>query len=704
MKHRLKIYLFLVALIGATTGIEAGSSCNSCDFGATPYFRIRSQSVDSARELVGWANDYHINLYQICNFYWTGAATFEYTKSLKSDHISRCLFGNTLAVNCDCPTIKISGSHVENRGNADWLAEYFGLAPDFQSTITLQPEVRNYLVDFDFYFGLDQWVEGLYFRIHAPVVHTHWDLGAKEIVQEKGVQGYEAGYFASEAISRDQLNDKALDFFSGKNFKFNGLDNVTIERLKNSRWAVNGNCSSILKETKFSDVIFALGWNFLLCEDYHLGLNIRGSAPIGTKPGSGDNGCFLFQPVIGNGHHWEAGAGLTSHAILWRDCNCDRYFGVYLDANITHLFKTGQYRDFDLCNGPNSRYALAMKLGTPILDGLRGNSDMATADIALPLCQTGPTGGYTEPSAQFKNTYTPIANLTRLKVDVSSSIQTDITLLFDYTSCGFSWDIGYNFWGIGCEKIQPDCDCPTTIKENTWAVKGDALVYGFPVVITNCPTGINTGVTGATPVALSASESLASIIAGTNRPCGEAYNDPTQRRNPGIDNPQFAYTDLQVSGAATGVLTPLLSSPDFDRSATTLSSLIADQTQTSIDPIFFGDHNVDRCGAQTKGTSHSFFTNFSYTWNETACGWIPYLGVGGKVEVANRNNDDCRNTECPVVPATCPTGATVCTTSCDISCDPCETSSFSCDSCCGSCRRCALSQWGVWFKGGVSFH
>ncbi len=116
---------------------------------AVPYYSIRSQSEDTARELVGWAHE--IDRYQAdcCDNYWTFASTFEYTRSFRSEQIARCIFDNECLESYECPTIKISGSRVENRGNKDWLADYFGLPVDFESTITFNPRIENYLVDFN---------------------------------------------------------------------------------------------------------------------------------------------------------------------------------------------------------------------------------------------------------------------------------------------------------------------------------------------------------------------------------------------------------------------------------------------------------------------------------------------------------------------------------------------------------------------------
>ncbi len=95
-----------------------------------------------------------------------------------------------------------------------------------------------------------------------------------------------------------------------------------------------------------------LGYNAWLEHDSHLGFEVRAAIPTGTLP----TGEFLFEPVVGNGHHWELGAGFSGHILFWEDDDTDGTFGFYADANITHLFKNSQCRVFDLCNRTDSRY------------------------------------------------------------------------------------------------------------------------------------------------------------------------------------------------------------------------------------------------------------------------------------------------------------------------------------------------------------
>ena len=75
------------------------------------------------------------------------------------------------------------------------MAENFYLPTDFSSEITIQPRVENFLVDFNFYLGLDEWCNGLYFRVHTPICHTRWNMHFCENVVAPGVLNYDPGYF-----------------------------------------------------------------------------------------------------------------------------------------------------------------------------------------------------------------------------------------------------------------------------------------------------------------------------------------------------------------------------------------------------------------------------------------------------------------------------------------------------------------------------
>ncbi len=95
--------------------------------------------------------------------------TVEYSRSRNGERIAQYLFGST--------QLHFSGSEVVNRNGSDLLADYFGLPTTFQGSLAFEPRIDNIILVGNYYLGLDQWCDGLYFRCTMPVVVTRWDLG-----------------------------------------------------------------------------------------------------------------------------------------------------------------------------------------------------------------------------------------------------------------------------------------------------------------------------------------------------------------------------------------------------------------------------------------------------------------------------------------------------------------------------------------------
>jgi hypothetical protein len=352
-----------------------------------------------------------------------------------------------------------------------------------------------------------------------------------------------------------------------------------------------------------SDIQADFGWNFLNDEDYHLGLFVRAVAPTGNRP----HGQYLFEPMIGNGHAWELGGGLTSHAILWRsEEKADQHFGLYVDANVTHLFNAKQCRFFDLCGKPWSRYNLAFKTYT--------------------------TGG-----TNFVE-FAPVADLTAHEVKVSIGVQADIAAMFNYTSGNYGFDIGYNFWGRSCEKFDcKPCCTPCTTTNTTTNCNNNCNSCS----ICECPTFYN---------------ELCDKTWSLAGPASRLYTTETQERLTVLHYPE-SYSNATIHGFGA--------TPDAERK-------------------YLSTTDVDLNSAQTKGISNKIFTHFAYNWYDQE-DWIPYIGIGAEVEFGS--NKSCCN-PCTTTPTTQTT-----TTNCNACCK---------NDCCG-CINTAISQWGVWLKGGVSF-
>jgi hypothetical protein len=587
--------------------------------GLSPYISIRSQGEDAARDLAGMTN--FINLHEMCQTYGVFGATIEYSRSFRPNVLTQCLFGPDL-VSDICtknPAIHITGSRTDNRASTDWLADYFGLPTDFASFVSFDPLIQNTIVNLNFYLGLDEWLQGLYFRIDVPITHTKWQLGMRETITELGGNAYDAGYFSATQVPNTttlsgSLNRSFTDFAS--NLAVPVLPSLqvadttfpatTYYSLSNARMS-----ATPLTRVGVAEVRGVVGWNYSK-PDYHIGLNIRMAGPTGTKP----QGQYAFEPIVGNGHSWQFGFGLTSHYDFWHNCDSSSHAGLFIDANFTHLFRARQHRTFDLKGRPNSRYMLAQKIGNTQLDPHLANPPF--------------------PVLEFQSILSPLANLTTFDVDVEIAAQGDIVAMLNYThewECGqVSFDLGYNFWGKTCEKIIRN-GAPSALDDGlTWALKGDASVIGFEFDSPN-------------PVRLAATERLATIHSGTNFPAS-GTTDPTviniARSNPNIDTPLLAETD-----ALTVHINPN-------------SALVTNlQTRSSLSPVFLNLDDVDLSG--NRGLTNKIFGHINYAWLGES-DWKPYVGAGFEAEFGSKFN--CGNlNECPKP--------------CSSSCNPCVNCSVS---------------------------
>jgi len=142
----------LVALMSAV------SLC--ADVNVTPTIVVRSQGLNGVRKLTGltdkvhkYERTYNVNI----------AAQVEYDQTFKANAIANALFGTDFD-NC---SIKIQGSEVADRNANAWLADYFYLAPDYNSSFSITPKIQNALVDLDLYWDLIISIEGFMYASMA---------------------------------------------------------------------------------------------------------------------------------------------------------------------------------------------------------------------------------------------------------------------------------------------------------------------------------------------------------------------------------------------------------------------------------------------------------------------------------------------------------------------------------------------------------
>lgn len=539
-----------------------GSYQELCGFTGKSYYRLRSQGCDAARDLVGWQP-----LINKKSDDWYGALSITpaYQRSFDADYIAKQIFG--------APTMTFSGSRVANRKSTDILADYFGLPTDFQSLVCFDPQIKNMIFDLQAYIGLDNVLHGLYMRFNIPIVHSSWDLGFKEFVRAPGINFDPAGYMSASNIPRADLQQ-------GVNLSGDATVGDMIYPLKFGKIFGRELTNAI------AELRAVLGWN-ATGDDYHAGANLRINAPTGNRP----RGEFLFESIVGNGKHWELGAGLTTHYSFWKSECGGHMVSMYCDANFTHLFATSQMRSFDLRNnGQGSRYMLIEDMGNQSTDLLIGAG--------------GPAAPY-----QYTSDLFILINKTSLPVKVSVALQADIAFKLSYNRRGMEIDLGYGFYGRTKETFHHRAK----FLSNRFALKGDAQIYGFQR-------------TDNAAVALDVSQHNATIHAGQGLGNKNYSND-------NIDSPTPA-------ASPAGLLNPLTASD-----AAALGITLPATANTSNPPVLLVDSDLACCAPELpRAITNKLFFHVGNIWREEACCWKPFFGIGGETEWAGGN--PCKNSAC----------------------------------------------------------
>lgn len=554
----------------------------------------RSYTVNAARELAGWQE--HINDYDVDHPYWSIYMAPAYQRSFNSQQLNNFLLGGP-----SC--FLVQGSRVpEGKAPQALLADYWGLPQDFKSRISFNPQISSFIWDMDFYLGY----KDCYLRIHAPVAHTKWDLNLTECVELVGTYTYPAGYMAQDAVPRDQLASSFTEAISGE-FR---------NRCKQLRPHVWGDMTDPLEygriqgrrnASRLSDIHVAAGWNFFNGSFYHGGLNARISIPAGTKP----DARYFFQPIIGNGHHFEAGFGWTSHVMFWSRQSDHSYLGFWCDANVTHMFADTQLRSFDFCNNPGSRYILLSVL-SPI-----ENADVAVDNDAI--------------TKQYIGQLIPAINQTTLWAKISMNIQVDAVAKISWQIRRTQVDVGYNFWYRSAETLHElECIDPYL------ALKGDAQLYGFVGQAGN-------GYVLDQPIPLNVTQHAATLLGG-------------QGDGNFVTGAEFANANADTPGLASvgaGQVLYQLNTTDAG-----LLAIAQQQISGSVNPIVLTNGAIDIDSAlNPHAISHKIFASVARAWENESISFVPFLSCGVDVEWR-----------------------------------------------CGCfASNSAISQWGIWAKGGLSY-
>lgn len=393
--------------------------------GTKTHFSLRPQHSNEARKMT--AVEDKIHRYGVEEFNGVVSLGLQYQQTFKPEKLAKYFFGKqtlTFGPTCD--------------GTYDIFGENLGTTTT--GTLSWSPRIRNFIADFDFWFGLDELVCGLWTRIGVPVNWTQWDLRPCVVTE---TQGTPTPFVAGQV---DFLSAGTVASFSGVLPALAGEGFGAAPRLE---------CGKICKthDTTVSGLAFDLGYDFFRRECSHFGASIHFVAPTGTRPSDE----FLFGAVSGSQHSWELGATLTGSYLAWENCDGDQRLGLFFDATITHLFGAKQRRLFDLKRRDGSTNPMS---------------------YWLLLKRFNPTTGAVEGLERA-------ANILCCDVKVEARVMADLALMVQYDCGCFSGAVGWNFWVRTAERLKCDSSCPDDrngtarsceIPTNTYGIKGSTVV------------------------------------------------------------------------------------------------------------------------------------------------------------------------------------------------------------------------------------
>lgn len=524
-----------------------GPFCSAPSVPST-VFIPRSQGANTARELAGWEE--FIHQYDVGEYYLTTGQVLGFYHSFRPERIARSLFGSS--------ALHFSGSQVPGRGRCELLADNFGLSPYFQGSVFFHPTISNIVFDNQFFIGLDPWACGLYARIHAPLVHTRWNLKMRQVVEAEPLCGdFPACYMGPDEAP---ASCDAIDALNGQR-TFGAMQQPW-------HYGRFRNCAQTL--TRLADIDLILGYNIWQSDNGHAGFYVQAVAPTGNKP----TGRFIFEPIVGNAKHWELGLGFSGHWVLWEK-GLEHNLAVYVEGNVTHMFRNTQTRSFDFCNyGPLNRYML-LKEFESVNDSL-----------------------------VYTGNLIPGINVATRPVHVSIPLKGDISAKLCYRSPCFIVDLGYNFYGKMKERIHFLKSTNTKL----YGIKGTEGTCGLEYATVGNPAQFGPLVG---KISLNSTQSQSSLLC-----VGPTDNlVAVSPQNPGdIVVTAFSRQTGEIDG--TDVLRAFDSAP----------------------PVLLNVDNLDkRTGQMPAEATHKVFGYLGYNFYQADWCYNPYIGIGGELEFDARS-------------------------------------------------------------------
>jgi len=387
--------------------------------------------MNAARWLIGTAGNTHL-----CGkeeFYGYAGVALEYTQSFKNNRLAS-YFGNK------CGQLVFGASNatdgtISNPEPGTIKGINWGLTGS--GTTCLNAKIQNFIADFQFWVGLDEWVCGWWADLRLPVAWTKWELNASKGNYSSTTTKYPA------PSEQNAVTLTPVDATEGPDVVYkdipsalNGADGFgAVPALKYGRFGkdCNGQTYSGIPGLRID-----LGYDFWREDCGYLGLGFTMIAPTGNRP----EAYYLFEPILGAQKNWQIGGTLVGGWEMW-NCNDEKALTAYLDATVVTLLKSTQRRLF----------------------GVRDGGDLSSFQLLKQMDNDNQLIGLER-----------LANLATVCGKFRSKVMTDIALMFQYTNCGFVADLGYSFWYRSRDEF---CGCGSyDLPDDPYGLKGSLPCAG----------------------------------------------------------------------------------------------------------------------------------------------------------------------------------------------------------------------------------
>ena len=185
-----------------------------------------------------------------------------------------------------------------------------------------------------------------------------------------------------------------------------------------------------MTETGVADIEWKVGYEWIQQEPFHLESYLGLLIPTGNKP----NAEYLFQPIVGQGHHWGIIYGSAVGIHIWENSDASKTLRVEYALHSQYLFKNTQCRSLDLMCKPWSRY-------------IELYSDVDQAIVALTLASD-------VDRELFKSNG---INLLTTDVKVRPGFSFNMTMAGIYDTGNWSLEAGYNLYYRQTECLKLAC-------------------------------------------------------------------------------------------------------------------------------------------------------------------------------------------------------------------------------------------------------